>query len=288
LTLKNLNAIILFVTADENKDEIYSEKIKENIFTKLGVTRPYTVFVAIAIICILGVFAFTNLRMELFPNMNLPFIIVSSVSDVDMDDFDITDQINSGLWTNELGRDNLLVETHEHMVDIERAMHRIPGLGIRSMQSTASVQEMIIEITYNDLIDMGVEQSVIDSVYAFLPIQRTMLLSIVSVIVEFPQGTDTHSAISQVSNVINNNVNYTRRGFTRPGLMPFSIDMMPIYSFTFTAPDTMSETEIRDFSQRLEHRLNNAQGVVDVNGPFDDQGRRSGFSRLNGYDAYSF
>ena len=60
------------------EEPAYTEKIKENIFTKLGVTRPYTVFVAIAIVCILGVFAFSSLRVELFPNMNLPFVMLGT------------------------------------------------------------------------------------------------------------------------------------------------------------------------------------------------------------------
>jgi HAE1 family hydrophobic/amphiphilic exporter-1 len=52
------------------------KNIKENWLARLGVQKPYTVFVCIMAILILGVFAFTTLKMELFPKMNLPYAIV--------------------------------------------------------------------------------------------------------------------------------------------------------------------------------------------------------------------
>jgi HAE1 family hydrophobic/amphiphilic exporter-1 len=60
-----------------NKEqEVLDSNIKENWFARIGVRKPYTVFVCIMAILILGVFAFTTLKTELFPNMNIPYAIV--------------------------------------------------------------------------------------------------------------------------------------------------------------------------------------------------------------------
>ncbi|MCL2755885.1 MAG: efflux RND transporter permease subunit [Firmicutes bacterium] len=56
--------------------KMLDQNIRENTFTRFGVKRPHTVFVMICVTLILGIFAFTTLRIELFPNMNLPFAIV--------------------------------------------------------------------------------------------------------------------------------------------------------------------------------------------------------------------
>jgi HAE1 family hydrophobic/amphiphilic exporter-1 len=55
-------------------DEI--ETIKTSGLARYGVHKPYTIFVAVVIIVILGVLAFSNLTTELFPNMNLPYMVV--------------------------------------------------------------------------------------------------------------------------------------------------------------------------------------------------------------------
>ena len=54
--------------------------IKENYFAKTGVTKPYTVFVLVAVVAIIGMYSFSKFKMELFPNMNLPYVVMMTSS----------------------------------------------------------------------------------------------------------------------------------------------------------------------------------------------------------------
>lgn len=56
--------------------ELLDQNIKENWFAKIGVQKPYTVFVCIMAIIVLGVFAFSKMSVDLFPSMNLPYAVV--------------------------------------------------------------------------------------------------------------------------------------------------------------------------------------------------------------------
>ncbi|MCM1404037.1 MAG: efflux RND transporter permease subunit [Prevotella sp.] len=58
-----------------NQEQL-DQNIKENWFAKIGVQKPYTVFVCIMAIIILGVFAFSKMSVDLFPSMNLPYAVV--------------------------------------------------------------------------------------------------------------------------------------------------------------------------------------------------------------------
>lgn len=60
----------------KTSQEQLDQNIKENWFAKIGVQKPYTVFVCIMAIIILGVFAFSKMSMDLFPSMNLPYAVV--------------------------------------------------------------------------------------------------------------------------------------------------------------------------------------------------------------------
>lgn len=59
----------------ENQEQL-DQNIKENWFAKVGVQKPYTVFVCIMAIIVLGVFAFSKMSVDLFPSMNLPYAVV--------------------------------------------------------------------------------------------------------------------------------------------------------------------------------------------------------------------
>jgi multidrug efflux pump subunit AcrB len=59
------------------QEELLDKNIKDSVFAKIGVHKPYTVFVCIMAILILGVFAFTTLKTELFPKMNLPYAVAT-------------------------------------------------------------------------------------------------------------------------------------------------------------------------------------------------------------------
>lgn len=56
--------------------EQLDQNIKENWMARIGVQKPYTVFVCIMAIIILGVFAFSKMSVDLFPSMNLPYAVV--------------------------------------------------------------------------------------------------------------------------------------------------------------------------------------------------------------------
>lgn len=61
----------------KNEQEQLDRNIRDNWFAKIGVQKPYTVFVCIMAILILGVFAFSTMQTDLFPNMNLPYAVVA-------------------------------------------------------------------------------------------------------------------------------------------------------------------------------------------------------------------
>ena len=46
------------------------------MFSKYSVKKPYTVVVGVVLIIILGIVTFTNMTVDLLPNMNLPYAMV--------------------------------------------------------------------------------------------------------------------------------------------------------------------------------------------------------------------
>ncbi len=66
--------IIKFIMT--NEQEQLDQNIKESWFSRIGVQKPYTVFVCIVAIIILGVFAFSSMQVDLFPSMNMPYAMV--------------------------------------------------------------------------------------------------------------------------------------------------------------------------------------------------------------------
>ena len=59
----------------ENQEQL-DQNIKDSWFAKVGVRKPYTIFVCIMAIIVLGVFAFSKMSVDLFPSMNLPYAVV--------------------------------------------------------------------------------------------------------------------------------------------------------------------------------------------------------------------
>jgi len=66
---------------NEEIEKVADTHIKDNFLTKLGVRRPHLVFVLIMAVALLGFFSLTSMRTEMFPNMDIPFMIV--ISNVD-------------------------------------------------------------------------------------------------------------------------------------------------------------------------------------------------------------
>lgn len=60
----------------QTSQEQLDQNIKDNWMASIGVRKPYTVFVCIMAIIILGVFAFSKMSIDLFPSMNLPYAVV--------------------------------------------------------------------------------------------------------------------------------------------------------------------------------------------------------------------
>ncbi len=60
---------------EKNQDQL-DKNIQDNWLAKVGVHKPYTVFVCIMAIIVLGVFAFSKMSVDLFPSMNLPYAVV--------------------------------------------------------------------------------------------------------------------------------------------------------------------------------------------------------------------
>ena len=46
------------------------------MISRYSVKRPYTVFVAVVLVIVLGVVSFTKMTTDLLPSMNLPYAIV--------------------------------------------------------------------------------------------------------------------------------------------------------------------------------------------------------------------
>ena len=46
------------------------------MIAKLSVKKPYTVLVAVVLVIILGCVSFTKMTTDLFPNINLPYVII--------------------------------------------------------------------------------------------------------------------------------------------------------------------------------------------------------------------
>ena len=46
------------------------------MFSKESVKKPYTVFVCVIIVLVMGIVAFTRMVPDLFPSINLPYAIV--------------------------------------------------------------------------------------------------------------------------------------------------------------------------------------------------------------------
>ena len=44
--------------------------------SKFSVKKPYTVFVAVVAIIVLGIVSYTKMTPDLMPNMNLPYVLV--------------------------------------------------------------------------------------------------------------------------------------------------------------------------------------------------------------------
>ena len=48
------------------------------MLSKFSVKKPHTVVVAVIIVLILGTISFINLKTDLLPNLDLPYLVIST------------------------------------------------------------------------------------------------------------------------------------------------------------------------------------------------------------------
>ena len=180
-------------TKETNEDK-QDKNIKENIFARLGVTKPYTVFVLIAVVCILGTFAFSKFKLELFPNMNLPYVIL--ISAIDQEKI-ATEAESAGLTMEDYMRLNylkLVKDAQDYASGLESSVYRF--VGVKNMTSVISAGLVVVQIE--------------------LPAEADIDAS----------GVDIIQAIEMVD--------YQKSGYTKPRTLKISPNLLPVYSFTTT------------------------------------------------------
>ena len=121
---------------ESSKQELLDKNIKENALAKFGVRRPHTIFVAIMITLVLGIFAFTSLKVDLLPNMNLPYVLV--ISSIEMKDDGKTPKTEEPLSA---------VRTQEYTASIENRIQTVSG--VKEIQSISNAYLSIIVVELN-------------------------------------------------------------------------------------------------------------------------------------------
>lgn len=190
---------------------------KQNTLVKFGVTKPYTVFVMIMVVVILGFYSFNTFKMELFPNMNLPYVLLMADSQGTWtdNDPDTTHQ------TDDEYAAEVLRATQEYTARIETILRSWPGLNIKNLQSITST-------SYNS---------------------QNRLVSQSVVVIEFVYGTNTGYASGKVERALgmidntnpfsqpfstskNIHIPNNEIRFAKSRILELSPDLLPIYQFT--------------------------------------------------------
>ena len=249
--------------AIEVAEDKLDNNIKDNALTKFGVTKPYAVFVMIVVVLLLGIFAFTSLRVELYPNMNLPFVVVSFEAPV------------GSSWVSDLN--TLNESTNTLIVDALEAFEEEAGfaptpLGFTTMVS--GIYETVISMMISDI--QNIQRSSNSRGEA-------------SLFIEFSSHVDARLAQGEVIAAINRahadinrvigNVSMPLLPaieFTLPVVLRIGPHMMPIFIFSTTYTNA---TFLRDMESAFN---NDTNGVADVS---ISRGSSTGFNLLNGQDA---
>ena len=112
------------------------------MISKFSIKRPYTVIVAIVLVCILGFISFRNTGIDLLPNINLPYIVVATVY--------------PGGESPEMVEENVTLP-------LERAITGADGIKNVSSESYPMVSLIIIELNNGVDIDgvlLGINQQI--------------------------------------------------------------------------------------------------------------------------------
>ncbi|MBC7088293.1 MAG: efflux RND transporter permease subunit [Tissierellales bacterium] len=114
---------------------------------RLSVKRPYTVFVAVVLVLVLGVVSFMNLKTDLLPNLELPYVLVMTVypgASPEEVEAAVTKPIEQSLSTiNDVKNVNSISNENQSIVILE-------------FNSTVNMDSAIIEISSNlDMVKSG-------------------------------------------------------------------------------------------------------------------------------------
>jgi len=208
----------------EKAEDKLDRNIKENPLARVGVTKPYTVFVLMMVVIILGVFSFTKFKLELMPNMNLPYVMVISAAMTETDQATYyTKMISEGIISPadpELVKmQKLLEHSQNYALLLEAEYQQVSGLTIQNMQT------MVLP---NGVISM----------------------------LELEYGQDARTASIRLMQAAQR-VDFALLGFPKPDVRELGLDMAPVFAFTTTCSD-------QSILRELEIALTGANGVAEV------------------------
>jgi len=261
-----------------NEQQKLDRNIKENVFTRLGVTKPYTVFVCIAVIVILGVFAFSTLKMELFPNMNLPYVVIINEAD--------------GRWVQEFQERDMPVRDVTAMysrLQEEILLAMVPNIkNIERMSLASGGSTVFLEFSHGTKVDAAVSKvsRALNRINFSGPFKNFDLSDLPDeILFEILDGLFTDEELSArleaafgvpielikkmpaefLVGILQNMFEdlFAEVTFALPIIMEISPDMMPVYVFTSPYRATDSAEDKR-FYNDIKTQLEQTHGVATV------------------------
>jgi multidrug efflux pump subunit AcrB len=275
---------------EESAQNKLDKNIRENIFAKMGVTKPYTVFVLIAVVVILGMFSFSKFKMELFPNMNLPYVIV--ISSIDMDGIyrDVVNETTEAPYsyiTNATTEGEIdavlngiklarpeLAETIDQADTFEKKKSLIAGMYLQTHLPA------YIEQTGNYVKNL---ESALQRFVQVKNLTSVIRPGVAILQLEFDTSVNTGNANIEVMSAIER-IDYSAQGFTKPISLKISPDLLPVYSFTSTYEGANRDALYRE----VENAVSSATGVASVSVQIAGGDINDGFTLVNGKLASSF
>ncbi|MDR0462245.1 MAG: hypothetical protein LBG88_02845, partial [Christensenellaceae bacterium] len=213
----------------ENSQEKLDKNIRDNMLARLGVTKPYLVFSLIAVVLILGIFSVTKFKTELFPNMNLPYVVVSYGPQRTLDEGEpYTADGKANYKPLQWVKSTYIVDdTDPENIEYGYNYYN-PNLLTEPTERFTSLVENYLQMA------QGVKN--IDSM--------SIANGSIIIFIEFNSGIDADTAVAQVNQAIGR-VDYTRPfnnspafhssiSFSQPIVQKISMDMMPVFAFTST------------------------------------------------------
>lgn len=236
----------------ENKNSVDNDgqNKKNNALARFGVHKPYTVFVAVIIVIILGVMAFTNLTTELFPKMDLPYAVVMTQAKTQkIDDAGnlVPDTFSDG--SSMAGTDTTSAEGVEKLtVEIEKRLYSVSNVKQITSMSAQGISVAIIE---------------------------------------FNSGTNVDFAQNDISSSIEL-LDYNKLGYQKPKIIKINPNMLPVFSFA-THYKKENEAATNDwYNNVLIPTLDRIEGIATISNTFENSSNTKNFSVLDGEQSFSF